>query len=46
MREKDVRVDEIWPWSAGLAVLGLVAKVSRSRRMEVDCLSAELKRVF
>jgi hypothetical protein len=46
VRVREVRVLLIWPCRAGEAVLGLEAKVSRSRRMEVDCLREELKSVF
>jgi hypothetical protein len=46
VRVREVRVVEIWPWSAGEAVEGAEEKVSRSRRREVDCLRAELKRGF
>lgn len=34
------------PWRAGEEVAGSSARASRSRRIEVDCLSAELKREF
>lgn len=46
MREKDDSVLEICPSWPGVKVLGLLAKVSRSRRTDVDCLRAELKSVF
>jgi hypothetical protein len=36
----------IWPSWPAVMVAGEEAKVSRSRRMVVDCLRAELKRVF
>ena len=37
---------EIWPSWPAVMLLGEAAKVSRSRRMVVDCFRAELKRVF
>ena len=37
---------EIWPCNAGEAVEGAEANVSRSLRIAVDCLRAELKRGF
>lgn len=46
VREKEVRDAEIWPCKEGGVVVGEEAKRSRSRRMEEDCLSAELKVEF
>ena len=36
----------IRPWRAGEEAAGSSARASRSRRIEVDCLSAELNREF
>jgi hypothetical protein len=46
VREKEVREAEIWPRRDGGDVEGREARVSRSARMEEDCLRAELKVVF
>jgi hypothetical protein len=46
VREKEVREAESWPCRAAGVVDGAEEKVSRSRRMEVDCLRRELKIEF
>lgn len=45
VREKELRLAEIWPWSAGEG-LDESAKRSRSLRMLVDSRRAELKSAF
>jgi len=46
VREKEVREEAIWPCRLAGVVSGEEAKMSRSRRMEEDCLRAELKVEF
>lgn len=47
MREKEVRDAEICPERAGVVALeGRLENATRSVRIDVDCLRAELKIVF